>query len=95
MSEHTVIKAKYNYKDSEMILTRKYLTQPQSETTTTDRFDLEEKIMRCWQIVDDLDDVIEIIEDDKYLTNLVVGIKSLYDVKFKNLWETFENSIKK
>jgi hypothetical protein len=60
----------------------------------TDRFDLEERIMHCWQIVDDLDYVAELVQENDRVANLVLGLKSLYQAKFEKLWETFENSIK-
>lgn len=66
----------------------------QSETTLTDRFDLEERIMHCWQIVDDLDYVAELVQDNDDAANLLLGIKTIYQMKFEKLWTAFENSIK-
>jgi molecular chaperone GrpE (heat shock protein) len=56
--------------------------------------DLEEAIMRCWQIVDDLDLAIELIEDNDEASKLILGIKAIYEIKFSKLWKAFENSIK-
>jgi len=60
----------------------------------TSRFDLEERIMHCWQITDDLDYVAELVEDNDQAANLVLGLKALYHLKFEKLWEAFEDSLK-
>ena len=75
-------------------MTQKSSVPALSETISTNRFDLEEKIMHCWQIVDDLDYVAELVQDNDDAANLLLGIKSLYQMKFEKLWEAFENSIK-
>jgi len=86
--------AKFAFNTLETTSTKKSLTQPLLETIMTDRFDLEERIMHCWGIVDDLDYVAELVQDDDKAANMVLGLKSLYQAKFEKLWETFENSIK-
>ena len=60
-----------------------------------DRFDLEQDIMACWNVVDDLDvflsrylDGPEMSEDD--VANVILGIKSLYELKFNKCFATFE-----
>jgi hypothetical protein len=60
-----------------------------------DRFDLEQEIMACWNVVDDLDvflsrymDGPEMSEDD--VANVILGIKSLYHLKFDKCFATFE-----
>jgi hypothetical protein len=50
-----------------------------------DRFDLEEQIMDCWSIIDDLK-LISDSEENK-------AIITLYQLKFERLWETFETLI--
>ena len=64
-----------------------------------DRFDLEQDIMACWNVVDDLDvflsrymDGPEMSDDD--VANVILGIKSLYQLKFQKLWDTFEQLLK-
>jgi hypothetical protein len=59
----------------------------------TDRFDLEECIMHCWQICDDLDYLADLVEDNDNAANLVIGLKQLYQMKFEKLWDVFEDSI--
>ena len=60
-----------------------------------DRFDLEQDIMACWNVVDDLDvflsrymDGPEMSVDD--VANVILGIKSLYQLKFDKCFATFE-----
>lgn len=62
------------------------------------RFDLEKQILDCWHIVDDLELLEELILDGDpsvdELANLVLGLKSLYRLKFEKCFNTFENCIK-
>ena len=66
-------------------------------------FDLEQEIMRCWNITDDLDDITTYFvdspqwKDDDFspkacdaLMNKYFGLKEVYDVKFQKLWDNFE-----
>lgn len=70
-----------------------------------DRFDLEEQIMKCWNVVDDVNDLYEHIGDSsefvdippKYVDkvmNKLLGVKELYDMRFQKLWEVFDHMIK-
>ena len=62
----------------------------------TDRFDLEQGILKCWNVTDDIDMVYRKIMDNPdeldvdEISNLLLGIKSLYDLKFDELFNTFE-----
>lgn len=68
-----------------------------------DRFDLEQEIMNCWNITEDLDMVMERVLDsptfkdmpaelsDK-MANLLIGLRELYEMRFERLWETFKES---
>lgn len=69
------------------------------------RFDLEDAIQQCRNIVDDLNDVYEYIGDHPFfagmdpahsdkIANLLLGLTTLYDVKFEKLWHTFESCLK-
>ena len=68
-------------------------------------FDLEQEIMKCWNITDDLDMVTKHFVDSPdwegmdgklcdALMNKYFGIKELYDVRFQRLWDTFEKVCK-
>ena len=63
---------------------------------TKDRFDLEQDIMKCWNVCEDIQNFIDardgLSEDDQL--NYLIGLKTMYEVKFNNLWTTFENCIK-
>lgn len=59
-----------------------------------DRFDLEKAIMDCWCVCDDLNTVLEAVLDREATTdqisNMLLGMTTLYHVKFEKLFETFE-----
>jgi len=63
----------------------------------TDRFKLEEQIMECWGVVDNLrlvysEEYQGATEDVKL--NILVGLADLYDLKFQILQATMEQLIK-
>ena len=56
------------------------------ETKTCDRFDLEQEILECWKVTNDITMFIEQgsgVEDFKTLA-------AYYEKKFDRLWSTFE-----
>jgi len=69
-----------------------------------DRFVLEQNVMNCWEIIEDLDLLADsIINSDKYslgpededrVVNKLTGIKELYEMRFDRLWDTFEDMVK-
>ena len=61
-----------------------------------DRFDLEQEIMSCWNVVEDLKMIYaaeHLYDDEDAMMNALLGIGSLYELKFQKLWNTFEGSI--
>jgi hypothetical protein len=58
-----------------------------------DRFDLEQQIMDCWGIVDDIQTVYSasdsrpVSEDE--MMNALLGLQTIYQMKFEKLQETF------
>ena len=60
------------------------------------QFDLEQRIMQCWGIVDDIDMLFtHVLDSDPPPThddiaNVLLGLKQLYDMKFYTLFSTFE-----
>ena len=67
-------------------------------------FDLEQQIMQCWNVVDDIDMLYEYFGDNEFFTgmdskhadeimNCMLGLKTLYQVKFEKTWHTFEDVI--
>ena len=64
----------------------------------SDRFDFEQKIMRCWNVTDDIQEVLD-ANDRQSLTqdelmNALVGLKTIYQMKFENLFAQFEDMVK-
>lgn len=63
-----------------------------------DIVDLEQGIMTCWNFVEDLkmlnEAVLErdITNDD--ISNILLGIERLYNLKFEKLFEIFETHVK-
>jgi len=55
----------------------------------TDRFDLEQQILDCWKITDDL----PMMEDQGATVADMTSLACVYDFKFKLLWSTFETMI--
>lgn len=69
-------------------------------------FDLEQQIMRCWTITEDLDSFIKVLEetikpdsmsekDFDTITNIIVGLKSVYEMHFESLFDIFESCLTK
>lgn len=60
---------------------------------------LEDNIMECWNVVTDVNTVFEYVMespkvDKDELSNMLLGIASLYDVKFNRLFREFEKVLK-
>jgi len=63
-----------------------------------DRFDLETDIMNCWSIVDDIKELQRSMLDRRKMTddevsNYLLGLQTIYQVKFERLFETFEKLV--
>ena len=64
----------------------------------TSRFDLEEQILDCWNITKDLDILTEAVieqnlsQDD--ISNALIGLKTMYELKYDKMWKTFEQLIR-
>ena len=58
----------------------------------SDRFDLEQKIMGCWSIVDELKLIADYSKDGK-TTDMLYGLAELYQLKFEDTFECFEKSL--
>jgi hypothetical protein len=59
------------------------------------RFDLEQEIMQCWSVVEDIELLREKVLDgeteltDDELDNFLLGLKTIYSAKFERLFKTF------
>ena len=64
------------------------------------RFDLEQEIMNCWHVVDDIKTLTNRVYDspqpltEDELGNALIGLQTIYQMKFEILFETFEQCIK-
>ena len=64
------------------------------------QFDLEQRIMQCWDIIDDLEVLYTQVLDaprkptDDEIANVLLGLQQLYDMKFYNLMSTYEKFLK-
>ena len=54
-----------------------------------DRFDLEQQILDCWRITDE----IPMMESQGANAADMTSLACVYEFKFKRLWETFEQMI--
>ena len=54
------------------------------------RFDLEQEIMNCWDVVEDIDIIYhKYAEYSDDLANALLGLKILYQLKFERMFDTF------
>lgn len=74
--------------------------EAQIESTIMRKFDsfgMEQKLMDCWNICEDLDTLLEGVLDygmsTDNISNVLLGLKDLYQVKFEQLWAHFESMV--
>jgi len=61
------------------------------------RFDLEQEIMKCWKITEDIELLyynFDQLDEDQQM-NFLLGLKELYELRFQKLWNTFEECVSK
>ena len=62
-----------------------------------DRFDFEQQIMSCWNITTDLKDLNEgVLESNlskDQISNALMGLEQLYQLRFEKLFRQFETLI--
>jgi hypothetical protein len=62
------------------------------------RFDVEQQMMNCFTVVDELkllgESLVEKRIGQDKLTNLIIGLSELYQLKFEKLLESFESCVK-
>lgn len=63
------------------------------------KFELEQQILDCWGVCDDLDTVYQALYEDEHIDNdkfahLMLGLKELYHLKFERTFATFETLLK-
>ena len=59
----------------------------------SDRYDVEQSLMSCWGIIDDIKLLSETVLDGKMNTdevaNYLIGLHSVYGLKFQNCFDQF------
>jgi len=60
------------------------------------RFDLEQLILKNWEITTEIKHLYEkVLEDDNYtrdqIANYLLGLETIYELKFNKLWDCFES----
>jgi len=63
----------------------------------SDRFDLEQNIMQCWNVCDDIQLMLDMYDklDEDAKQNYLIGLKQMYQMKFERLWDNFEGCIRR
>jgi len=63
----------------------------------SDRFDLEQNIMQCWNVCDDIQLLLDCWDDlgEDNKQNFLIGLKQMYQMKFERTWSTFEQCIRR
>jgi len=58
-----------------------------------DRFDLEQLILKNWEVVTEIKHLREHMETNPtqdQIENYLLGLETIYEVKFNKLWDCFE-----
>ena len=58
-----------------------------------DRFDLEQLILKNWEITTEIKHLRELMESkptQDQVENYLLGLETIYEVKFNKLWDCFE-----
>ena len=62
-----------------------------------DRFDMEQEVMKCWNVVDDLKVLHEGVLDRDLtrdqISNILLGLGEIYQLRFEVLFDTFETMV--
>lgn len=63
----------------------------------SNRFDVEQGILSCWHVTDDVDLLYKQVMDGNptkdQIANTLLGLKAIYEMRFNALFEQFEESI--
>ena len=58
-----------------------------------DRFDLEDQIQVCWDILKDLKMIVEPMDFDNIDRKRIEAVIELYEMKFEYLWNIFSELV--
>lgn len=65
-------------------------------TQSSDRFDLEQLILRCWGVTEDIDLIVKQLNPDNVenTRNRLEGLKVLCNLRFEALFDLFETMVR-
>jgi hypothetical protein len=52
--------------------------------------DLEQEVLRCWEVTQDLKLLAEVVNNGSDHTDTVKGIAQVYELRFEKAWNTYE-----
>lgn len=55
--------------------------------------DLEQEVLRCWGVTQDLKLLAEVVNDGSDHTDTVKGIAEVYELRFEKAWKTYEQLV--
>ena len=55
--------------------------------------DLEQEVLLCWGITEDLLLLAQEHEDNGNLSMQILGIKEVYEMRFRKAWDTYEKVV--
>jgi hypothetical protein len=55
--------------------------------------DLEQELLRCWEVTLDLKLLAEVVNDGSNNTDTVKGIAEVYELRFNKAWDTYEKVV--
>lgn len=55
-------------------------------------YDMEQQILKCWDIIYDLQLMAEVFEGNDEMSSKLLGLKHIYDVRFEKLWHHYERA---
>lgn len=64
------------------------------------RFDFEQQLLECWNVTKDIKTVFEGVCDsspaltEDQIANALLGLETLYELKFNKLWSMFEHGVR-
>jgi len=65
----------------------------------SNRFELEQDILNAWKITDDIEmvysSILEKELDKDTICNALLGLHTIYEMRFERMWSTFENLVSK
>ena len=64
------------------------------ERTVEIMHEMEQQILKCWDVIDDLNLIAHENENDDAICDRVLGVGYVYDLRIKKLWTQFEQLTK-